>query len=86
MQAHLQNTITSIFQTLTSAQLCFIYHDYQECEHFALGHLSEEQVHESLSPIKQLFSIPCLFDLSCKELLENIYMLAQSFSIKHPVG
>lgn len=63
-----------------------LYHHSEECEHFAPCHLSEEQVHESLSPIKQLFSIPCLFHLSCKELLENIYMLAQSFSIKQPVG
>lgn len=45
----------------------------------------EEQEHESLSPVKQLFSTPSLFELSCKELLENIYVLALSFLIKHPV-
>lgn len=83
--AHLWNIITSIFQNLTSSQLCFIMISRSMNTLLSVSY-REEQEHESPSPVKQLFSTPCLFELSCKELLENIYMLALSFLIKHPVA
>lgn len=76
--AHLWNIITSIFQNFTRSQLYFIVISRSMNTSLSVAYW-EEQEHESLSPIKQLFSTPCLFELSCEELWENIYMLALRF-------
>lgn len=80
--AHLWNIISFIFQNLKISELCFIM--ISRCRNTFLSvAYREEQEHEFLTLIKQLFSIAYLLGLSCKELIENTYMLALNFLIKH---
>lgn len=65
------------FQNIASCQLCFIMIIRSMNTSLSIIYCDEHQ-HESLSPIKQLFATPCLFEQSCKELLENTHMLALS--------
>lgn len=82
--AHLWNIISFIFQNLKISELCFIM--ISRCRN-TVAYLSiayqEEQDHKFLTLIKQLFSIAYLLGLSCKELIENAYMLALYFLIKY---